>query len=331
MKKDFSGSHDRDFLNTAVYPIIMKNKYNCIVICGPTASGKTALAAAAARKLNCEIISADSRQVYRGMDIGTGKDIEEYEIPDGGIIPYHLIDIAAPDEIYSLYRYLDDFYSVFNKILSVNKTPLICGGSGLYIEAAVKKFEIANVPEDKNFRESLMTMDMDFLLNSLKQFPEIYERTDVSSKKRIIRSLEIAEFSRHHVIEYSSGNSFEIKPVIFCIYGDAMSRNVKIDLRLEQRLEQGMVEEVRQLLKSGVTYERMQMFGLEYKWISRYLHGVIGFNEMKETLRHEIHRFAKRQMTWFRGMEKRGLKVNWIELSGKNEMLSRILEYPGQE
>lgn len=310
-------------------------KLNCVVICGPTATGKTSLAVKTAVDFNGEILSADSRQVYRGMDIGSGKDLDQYEyfINDQKVkIPYHLIDIVDPDEIYSLYKYLENFYDAFNVIMKKGKLPIIEGGTGLYIEAALKKYKIANVPEDSVFRKKMMDRENEYLIELLKQFPEIYEKTDLSSKKRIVRSLEIAEYSKKAIVEYSSTDAPDIFPLVFQIVEEKENIDKLIDLRLDKRFENGMVEEVENLITEGVSKERLYMLGLEYRYISMYLFKEISYEEMYESLKNEIHRFAKRQATWFRGMKRRG--INTIEIKpGEYDTIKQQLQeilIPGQ-
>lgn len=296
-------------------------KNNSILICGPTALGKTSLAVKVAKEFSGEILSADSRQLYRGMDIGTGKDLSDYE--QAGV-KTHLIDIADPQQVFSLYKYLEEFYKSFIYVTSKKNIPVICGGSGLYIEAAIKNYEIANVPEDSEFRNRMMNREKEYLKELLGQYPRFYNSTDLSSKKRIVRALEIAKFSKHSKVEFSSKDAPEIKPLCFLVSADKDTRIKMIDIRLEKRLEEGMIEEVQYLLDSGVTTERMNMFGLEYKYVTMYLLGKIAFDEMKERLKNEIHRFSKRQMTWFRGMEKRGIPLIKVDPGDYNKIKSEI-------
>lgn len=283
-----------------------------VVIAGPTASGKTHLACKIALHLQSGVISADSRQVYRGMDLGTGKDLDEYTF-DGHPIPYHCIDIAAPSDIYTLYNYQIDCYNALEYYLSEGRTPVICGGTGLYIEAVLKKYEIANVPEDVDFRNQMMSLDKDELIQKLKDISQVhYNKTDLSSKKRIVRALEIALAETRGPISYGFDNAPEIEPLILITEWDRDALIERIDRRLEERLSRGMIQEVEELIKQGVTRERLELFGMEYRQISRFLHNEISFSTMKTDLAQEIHRLAKRQRTWFRGMEKRGLKTIWI-------------------
>ncbi len=292
----------------------MKNPENrTIVICGPTASGKTSLGVKIAEKYSGEILSADSRQVYKGMDIGTGKDLEEYKL-DGRTIPYHLIDVANPEEIYNLYHYVNDFYKSFNETISRSNLPVVVGGTGLYLEAVIKHYRVPNVPENVELRKELMVGDLEKLVLKLKSLDDsIYCSTDLSSKKRVVRSIEVATFGQTNKLQWGGENPPKIQPLVLAVFWKREELIKRIDLRLNQRLEDGMVDEVESLLKSGVTHERMLLFGMEYKYISRYLSGELTYEEMVLELKTAIHRLSKRQMTWFRGMERRGLTVNWIE------------------
>jgi tRNA dimethylallyltransferase len=298
------------------------NLFNCIVVCGPTACGKTNLGVKIAAKYGGEIISADSRQVYRGMDIGSGKDLAEYTL-EGKKIPCHLIDIADPSDVYTLYRYCADFNDSFQNIASRKKIPVIVGGTGLYIEAALKQYDVPHAPEDAAFRTNMMQKDYETLVKLLDEKDhDLFMRTDLSSKKRIVRSLEIAE---HQTGGFAHRNKLVINPLVFGISYPREIIRERIDSRLDSRLGQGMIDEVRALLEKGIDKERMKMFGMEYSHLSRYLWGEITFDAMKDSLRHEIHRLAKRQMTWFRGMEKRGIKVHWIE-NGDFDAICGIIE-----
>ncbi|MBN2035649.1 MAG: tRNA (adenosine(37)-N6)-dimethylallyltransferase MiaA [Chitinispirillaceae bacterium] len=286
-----------------------------IVICGPTATGKTALGVRLAVSYNGEIISCDSRQVYRGMDIGTGKDLSHYRVGTRDI-PYHLIDIADPAQVYTVYHYQRDFYRVFAGICSRNRVPVVVGGTGLYLEAVLRSFRISAIPEDGALRELLMSRDKHSLEQELKQLdPKRYAETDLSSKKRIVRSLEVA-YARQTGSGDSDRRAIPLPPLDPIVIGVRFERSVlreRIRLRLEERFDQGMVDEVRRLLSSGIPPQRFDMFGLEYKHIARYIRGEIEFDAMKQELFHAICRFAKRQETWFRGMERRGIPVHWIK------------------
>lgn len=314
------------WLNNIVQKVIVKNtfygtidqdtsdmkKYNIITICGPTASGKTRLAVQLSLLFNGEIISGDSRQVYRGMDIGTGKDLSDYSTPDGNI-KHHLIDIADPHEEYNLFRYLQDFQTAYNKIISEDKIPFLTGGSGLYIEAALKGYNLPQVPVNPELREKLELLEKDELLEILKnESHDIFLKTDTSSTKRIIRGIEIAQ-SLNRVNLSSRPGQIEMKPLIICITPPRDELKKRITARLYERLDQDMTGETEKLIASGVSHERLIQLGLEYKYCALYIKGEITFDDMKEKLNTSINRFAKRQMTWFRGMERRGFKVHWIK------------------
>lgn len=286
---------------------------NLVVICGANASGKTRLAVSLAKKVNGEIVSADSRQVYRSMDIGSGKDLSEYKTPSGAI-PYHLINIVDPSEIYTLYHYQQDCDKIIRDIWSRKKTPIMAGGTGLYIEAVLKKYRIPNVPENPKLRKYLMKYGKDELIEQLRKSDfDLYKSTDLSSKKRIVRSLEVAEYAKKNKVQWGMKRPPDIKPLII---GVRWPRSVLIDrinTRLIQRLENGMIEEVERLLNSGISHDRFTYFGLEYKHVARYLRKEVSYSNMVEELSSDIHRFAKRQMTYFRGMERRGLFIHWVD------------------
>jgi tRNA dimethylallyltransferase len=289
----------------------IKNK--TLVIAGPTASGKTGLAVKLASKLNGTIISADSRQIYKTMDIGTGKDLFEYNV-NGKQIPHELIDVANPNEIYSLFNYLEDAYTAISKSFKTNTTPIICGGTGLYIEAILNKYKVANVPEDVSFREELMKLENEILVNRLKnESLQLYKSCDIKSKKRVVRALEIAKFQSHSTVTYSSDNAPQISPLILVTRWDTEVLKDRITKRLKSRLAEGMVKEVEKLMATGIEEARLNMFGMEYRQLGRYIRKEISYSEMFNTLQREIFRLAKRQRTWFRGMEKRGLDIFWVD------------------
>lgn len=287
--------------------------FNILVICGPTAGGKTSLAVKLALKYNGEIISGDSRQVYRGMDIGTGKDLGEYRTASG-IIKHHLIDIADPMEDYNLYRYIADFRNSFNSINAIGKLPVLAGGSGLYIEAALKDYDLYPAPEDPGLRKFLDNKTRDELLDILQaESEDITGKTDISSSRRIIRGIEIARYIKNNPLELKEESSEKLIPLII---GVTFPREIiikRIDTRLDERLKNGMIDEVKMLLEKGVTPERMIKLGLEYRYCTMYLKNEMSYDQMTEKLKIEIHKFSKRQMTWLRGMERRGLKIHWIE------------------
>lgn len=290
----------------------MKGHYNLIVILGPTASGKTALAARLARDLGSEVISADSRQVYRGMNIGTGKDLDEFII-DGTSVPYHLIDIVDPRHEFSVFEYQKRFYRVFSEVRERGIVPVLTGGTGLYLESVISGYRMAEVPQDHALRERLESERMESLRARLMACnPELHNTTDLTDRKRLIRAIEIAEYTRDH----GSGDDEE-RPAIFpFITGVRWGRPLlleRIRTRLMQRLEEGMIEEVRSLHESGIGWEKLDFFGLEYRYIGAYLQGALDYDAMVRTLNAKINQFSKRQMTWFRRMEKKGTAIHWIE------------------
>lgn len=282
-----------------------------ITILGPTASGKTPLAAALAKEIGGEIISADSRQVYRRMDIGTGKDLADY---DG--VPYHLIDICEPGTKYNLFQYQQDFYDAYQDIKGRGVQPILCGGTGLYIEAVLKGYKLSPVPQNPELRASLEGKPLEALTQMLidlkqKNGSNMHNTTDVDSCQRAIRAIEIETYNLEHPVPRR-----ELPPVDSLIIGvniDREERRGKITRRLKARLEEGMVDEVRALLDSGIPADDLIYYGLEYKFLTEYLIGKTTYDEMTERLEIAIHQFAKRQMTWFRGMERRGFTIHWID------------------
>jgi tRNA dimethylallyltransferase len=293
--------------------IMPGSEKNCLVICGPTASGKTSLGVELALEFSGEILSADSRQIYRGMDIGTGKDLHEYTTPRGAI-PYHLIDIREPAEMYSLYHYQRDFYAAFHDVHGRSRLPVVVGGAGLYVEAVLKHYRIPNVPENPDIRKKLMRDSVEELLLRLRTLdPDLYRATDVNSKKRVIRSLEIALYGREHEIQWSGENPPHIEPLVLMVSWPRHELHARINRRLEERLAHGMIEEVEKILKSGIPRNRFDLFGMEYKHVASYLEGTVSCKDMVKNLRHAIHQLAKRQETWFRGMERRGIASHRID------------------
>lgn len=285
-------------------------KYNLLTILGPTATGKTGLAAHAASKLNGEVISADSRQVYRGMDLGTGKDYEDYFV-DGVEIPSHLVDIEDAGVHYNVYRFQTDFIRVFHEIQSREKFPVLCGGSGLYLEAVLKNYRLIEVPPNKQLRKELEGKLLEELSEILKNMkPRLHNETDVETDRRAIRAIEIEKYYAEHPQEESEMP--KISSLNVGIDFDRNMRRERISKRLKQRLDEGMLNEVQRLLDSGLTPEQLIYYGLEYKFLTLHLIGELSFDEMFRQLEIAIHQFAKRQMTWFRGMEKRGTKIHWI-------------------
>lgn len=286
------------------------NKYELITILGPTASGKTALAAALAARLDTEIISADSRQLYRGMDIGTGKDLADYVV-DGKLIPYHLIDICNPGYKYNVFEYQHDFFRVFTSLRDRGLVPILCGGTGLYIEAVLKGYKLLDVPPNPALRERLREKSLPELEILLASYKVLHNKTDVDSVQRAIRAIEIEEFYRTQtpdVREYAPLNSLLVGVAI-----DRELRREKISMRLRARLDEGMVDEVRRILSNGVAPEDLIYYGLEYKFLTLYIIGKLTYEEMVSQLEIAIHQFAKRQMTWFRGMERRGCTIHWLD------------------
>jgi tRNA dimethylallyltransferase len=309
------------------------NKYNCIVICGPTASGKTKLAVQIARQVNGEILSADSRQVYRGMDIGTGKDLCEYgEVGHDDFVPYHLIDIADPRQIYTLYDYQRDFYRAFEDVSARGRLPVVAGGSGLYIEAVIKGYDIPPVPENVEFRKSMMAEERETLIETLRnESPDIFAKTDVSTKKRVIRALEIVRFggkqvatNTESVYNHNKHKFPPITPVIIYVIWNRQELRARIEKRLHERLANGLIEEAARLLDSGIDAARFALFGMEYKHAARYIRGEVSRVEMAAQLLQDICRLAKRQDTWFRGMERRGMRVRTVP-RGELDAARRIL------
>jgi tRNA dimethylallyltransferase len=300
------------------------NSYQLITILGPTASGKTTLAAALANKIDSEIISADSRQVYRGMDIGTGKDLADY-IVDGHQIPYHLIDICDAGYKYNLYEFQHDFHSVFSEISSRQKLPVLCGGTGLYIESVLKGYKLPLVPENPDLRQRLENKSLDELKELLSSYVTLHNKSDLDSCKRAIRAIEVAEYTKNTVPEYQ-----EFEPINSLIVGinpDREVRRDKITQRLKSRLDEGMIDEVRKLLDSGISPDDLIYYGLEYKFITQYLIGELTYNEFFQQLEIAIHQFAKRQMTWFRGMEKRGFTIHWLPAEqALNEKVDAVID-----
>ena len=280
-----------------------------LVITGPTASGKTSRAVDVAKKIDGEIISADSRQIYRGMDIGTGKDLIEYEN-----IPYHLIDICRAGYKYNLYEYLRDFKHSYDNISRRGKFPILCGGTGLYVESVLNGLQLPEVPENKDLRYSLKDKSLKELTSILSSMKTLHNVTDVDSCKRAIRAIEIQTYYQEHPEQ-----SINISPkpiedaVIVAIDIDRENRRSRISHRLRSRLEEGMIDEVKRLIDSGVSPDDLIYYGLEYKFVTKYILGELTYESMYSELEIAIHQFAKRQMTWFRGMEKRrGFKINWL-------------------
>lgn len=296
-----------------------------ITILGPTASGKTALAANVACRMNGEVISADSRQVYRNMDIGTGKDYDDYIIEDREV-PCHLVDICNAGERYSVYRYQKDFLTVYNEISDRNKLPVLCGGTGMYIESVLKGYRLLKVPVNKNLRDNLESKTMNEMKNILEGYGDLHNITDVTQRKRLVRAIEIAKYYSDHNNEEEEFP--EINSLVAGIKFDRNSRRKRISDRLKDRLKGGMIEEVKSLLESGVSAETLIYYGLEYKFITWYLQKRISYDEMFSQLETSIHRFAKRQMTWFRRMERNGIEIKWLDgYLPLNEKVEKVMEW----
>lgn len=292
-----------------------------ICVLGPTASGKTRYAVALARELNrlrgvnasegsvnagAEILSGDSRQVYRGMDIGTGKDLSEYEE-----IPYHLIDIVDAGTKFDLYQYQKAFEKAYKDIIDRGGIPILCGGSGLYLEAATCGYSIPDVPQSPELRAELEAKSTEELISMLAGLKPLHNKTDIDTRKRLIRALEIAIWQKDHQVEntsYLPKKTYYIGTLV-----PREERNRRIDARLDARIAEGMADEVKGLLDSGIPAENLTYYGLEYKFVTQYVLGVLSLEEMKKLLGNAIHQFAKRQMTWFRGMERKGIKIHWVE------------------
>lgn len=281
---------------------------NLIVILGPTASGKTHKAVALAERLNTEIISADSRQIYRGMDIGTGKDLEEYKN-----VPYHLIDICPAGYKYNLFEYLRDYQAARDSILAKGKTPILCGGTGLYVEAVLNGLKLPEVPENKALRAELAGKSLEELTAILERMKKLHNTTDIDTAKRAIRAIEIQQYYHEHPNLKVETTPHPVENVLIIgVEIGREERRERISSRLKLRLDSGMVEEVRNILDSGVSPEDLIYYGLEYKFLTNYIIGQSTYDEMVNGLEIAIHQFAKRQMTWFRGMERRGFHINWL-------------------
>lgn len=286
------------------------NNYNLITILGPTAGGKTAVAANLAYRIGGEIISGDSRQVYRKMDLGTGKDIDDYTV-NGKAIPYHLIDIFEPGYKFNVYEFQSHFVNAFNDVQSRKAMPILCGGSGLYIEAAIRGYRLIEVPENPTLRAELATKSHAELEQMLASMKKLHNHTDTDSRKRLVRAIEI----EHHYAN-TPAKDFEypdLKNIIFGVKFPRLQQRERITQRLRQRLTEGMIDEVKGILDNGVSPDSLIYYGLEYKWITMHVLGEITYNEMFNGLNTAIHQFAKRQMTWFRRMERNGLTIHWID------------------
>ena len=285
-------------------------KYDLITILGPTASGKTPLAAHLADKLGTEIISGDSRQIYRRMDLGTGKDLVDYVV-DGRPVPYHLIDIVEPGYKYNVFEYQRDFLKAYEDIKVRGKMPVLCGGTGMYIESVLKGYRLLPVPENPELRASLEGKSLEELTRILEGYKKLHNSTDVDTAKRAIRAIEIEEYYNQQPLEY--GEFPSLNSLIIGVDIDRELRREKITRRLKQRLDEGMVDEVKSLLAEGIPAENLIYYGLEYKFLTQYAIGELTYEAMFHQLEIAIHQFAKRQMTWFRGMERRGFNIHWLD------------------
>ncbi|NMC40524.1 MAG: tRNA (adenosine(37)-N6)-dimethylallyltransferase MiaA [Bacteroidales bacterium] len=290
--------------------------YNLLVITGPTAMGKTRVAAMTASRISGEVISADSRQVYRRMNLGTGKDYNDYLV-NGVWVPYHLIDIAEPGSAYNLFEFQCDFIKVYNEIISRSAFPVVCGGSGMYIDSIVSGYRLAEVPPDYNLRKELEKKSLEELTEILKSRKKLHNKTDIDTVKRAVRAIEIEKYyeeNRELIRDFPP-----LKCLVIGINADREIRRSRISQRLRQRIESGLIEEVKSLLDEGVDSETLVYYGLEYKYVTLFLTGRLGYDEMYRKLETGIHRFAKRQMTWFRGMERRGIKIHWLDVNIPDE------------
>ena len=298
--------------------------YDLITILGPTASGKTSLAATLAARLKIEIISGDSRQVYRRMDLGTGKDLSDYVV-DGYKVPYHLIDIVEPGYKYNVFEYQRDFLVAYEDIKARGLLPILCGGTGMYLESILKGYRLLPVPENKELRERLASKSLEELTDILSRYKKLHNSTDVDTVKRAIRAIEIEEY---YLTQDVNARSFpEIHSLIIGVDIDRDLRRQKITNRLKKRLQEGMVDEVKVLLKEGINPDDLIYYGLEYKYLTLYAVGKLSYDEMFSQLEIAIHQFAKRQMTWFRGMERRGFQIHWIDAEAPlNENVERIID-----
>lgn len=308
-------------------PFVWSMEYDLIAILGPTASGKTSLAAALARRMDTEIISADSRQVYRRMDLGTGKDLDDYVV-GGKRIPCHLIDIVEPGYKYNVFEYQRDFLAAYEDVRSRGMLPILCGGTGMYLESVLKGYRLLPVPENPELRRRLAEKSLEELTGILATYKKLHNSTDVDTVKRAIRAIEIEEYYRQHQVEERAFP--DIRSLVVGVGIGREQRREKITRRLKQRLDEGMVDEVKALLASGISPEDLIYYGLEYKYLTLYAIGKLTYEEMFGQLEIAIHQFAKRQMTWFRGMERRGFTIHWIDaalpLEEKLEQIENLLK-----
>ena len=294
-----------------------------LIILGPTASGKTRLAVGMSLELNGEVISADSRQVFRDMDIGTGKDLNEYTV-NGRSVPYHLINIREAGEQYNVNAFKEDFYHIYGDLSAKGKVPVLCGGTGMYIHSLLQNQEYTAVPVDQVLRDSLPLHDIQLLRERLTLYPkELTAHADLSSAKRLVRAIEIAEYLQHHTLPEAIYPA--LNPLVIGLSGDVDQRRSRILKRLDERFDSGLIEEVEGLLQRGVSADILIFYGLEYKFVTSYLQNEISLPELQEKLYIAICQFAKRQMTFFRKMEKDGVMINWLDSSlGSEELQSAV-------
>ncbi|MEZ4996474.1 MAG: tRNA (adenosine(37)-N6)-dimethylallyltransferase MiaA [Bacteroidales bacterium] len=297
--------------------------HDILAITGPTATGKTRLAAMVADRLGGEVISADSRQVYRGMDIGTGKDLSDYTV-GGRMVPVHMVDIVDAGYRYNVFEYQRDFLKVFEEMTACGVFPVVCGGSGMYVDSIVSGDRLVQVPVNEQLRALLAGRSLEELTEILSRYKSLHNRTDVDTVKRAVRAIEIADYYASHPVDESP---FPVRnPLVTAVFVDRETRRQRISERLRVRLDEGMIEEVQRLLADGIHPDDLIYYGLEYKYITLYLMNRLTSEEMVQKLEVEIHRFAKRQMTWFRGMERRGIAINWIDGSmSDGEKVNSIL------
>lgn len=294
--------------------------YDLVTILGPTACGKTSLAVALASCLQTGVLSADSRQVYRRMDIGTGKDLDDYLLPDGRRIPVYLTDIVEPGYKYNVYEYQRDFLAAYSALKQRGETPVMCGGTGMYIEAVLKGYRLVAVPVNEELRRRLEGKSLEELTEILSRYKTLHNTSDVDTVKRAVRGIEIEEYYATHP---ATDEEFpQPKSLVVGVSVDRDVRRQRISQRLRTRLSQGMVDEVQGLLDEGIAAEDLIYYGLEYKFITQYLVGECTYEEMVRGLEVAIHQFAKRQMTWFRGMEKRGIPIRWIDGNLPTEVMT---------
>jgi tRNA dimethylallyltransferase len=290
--------------------MVLSEKYNLIVVLGPTATGKTRFAALLANTINAEIVSADSRQVYKKMNLGTGKDYEDYQV-DNHLIPSHLIDIHNPGYKYNVFEFQHDFFNKYKEITNRDRTVILCGGTGMYIESVTKGYKLVSVPVNQALRDSLDGKSLDELAVILSKYKTLHNQSDTDTIKRAVRAIELGEF----YAENPDANETlpPISPVYIGINFDREIRRQRITERLKKRLNSGLIQEVEELIESGIPAENLIYYGLEYKYITLYLTGALSYSEMESQLNTAIHQFAKRQMTWFRKMERQGVKINWLD------------------